>query len=94
MCTGTVSPRGMHTSKTRTRSFSNILRWCSGAATKASKLVGQCHSDDKSVLSMLCDVPRFMQDKRAIFGGSFRFCFGLRFPDTVCRPPTNTRKKT
>src|SRR5580692_10662999 len=43
VCTGTVAPGAMRTSSTRTRSFSNISLWCSGAAVTASSESGHGH---------------------------------------------------
>ena len=59
--------------RTRTLPFSNILRWCRGAATKASKLAGQGHSDDRYVIATFRDVSGFMENKIMIPAGSFRF---------------------
>jgi len=76
VCTGTVSPRGMHTSKTRTRSFSNVLRWCFGAATKASRLAGHGHSGNRHVIATFGDVSGFMENRIKILTRSFRFFSG------------------
>jgi hypothetical protein len=72
----------MHTSKTRTRSFSNVLRWCCGAATKASKLAGQDHADDRHVIATFGAVSGLMENKITILSGGFRFFSGLRSPET------------
>ena len=77
----------MHTSKTRTRSLSNILRWCCVAATEASKLAGQGHSEGRRVIVTFGNVSGFMENKIRIIAGSFRFfpasAFLRRFGDST-----------
>src|SRR5207248_1090649 len=51
VCTGTVCPFDIRTSRTRTRSFSSRTWWYSGAATSASRESG--HGHDSSPLARL-----------------------------------------
>jgi len=43
VCSGTVSPRAIRVSRTRTSSFSSSRTWCFGAATTASSESGHAH---------------------------------------------------